>query len=79
MKVVDNQLSEAQLSKLAKKVTKCRKIQRDRALEVNQDFNGDRAEAYLRTTEKLARRMHNGGYFKLPKEENIYKEPHLTK
>ena len=32
----------------------------------------------MATTERLARRMHNG-YFKKPKEDNICKEPHLTK
>jgi hypothetical protein len=35
-------------------------------------------EAYLRTTEALARKIHMG-YFKQPKQENIFKEVRLTK
>ncbi len=62
MKVRDNELTDDQLSKLAKRVTKYRKIQRDRALAVQDDFQDVDAEAYQRTTESLARRMHNG-YF----------------
>ena len=35
MKLDDNRLLETQLSKLAKKISKCRKIQRERALAEN--------------------------------------------
>ena len=78
MKLEDNQLPELKLSKLAKKVTKFRKIQRDRALAANCSIGNNEAEEYLRTTEKLARKMHNG-YFSKPKEANICKHPYLTK
>ena len=55
MKVDENQLDESTLSKLAKKVTKFRKVQRERAVAATNDFGDDQAAAYLRTTEKLAR------------------------
>ena len=71
MKTQDNRLLETQLSKYGKKVTKYRKIQRDRALAAG-DYGQEQTDAYLRNIEKLAKRMHNG-YFKKPKEENICK------
>ena len=42
------------------------------------DNRNDEAEAYLRTTERLARKMHNG-YFKKEKEDNIYKAIYMSK
>ena len=44
MKLEDNKLLDSQLSKLAKKVTKCRKIQRERALAENNNFKDDNAQ-----------------------------------
>ena len=41
-------------------------------------MNEQEAEAYLKTTEKLARKMHMG-YLKAPKSENIFFQPILTK
>ena len=66
MKIKDNMLEESKLKKLAVKVTRFRKIQRDRALLAN--LEAQEADAYLKTTEKLARKMHSG-YF--PKEKDI--------
>ena len=66
MKINDNMLEESKLKKLAVKVTRFRKIQRDRALLAN--LEAQEADAYLKTTEKLARKIHNG-YF--PKEKDI--------
>lgn len=66
------------MKKLGKKVTRFRKIQREKALEVNQNIGDVDLETYLATTEKLARKMHKG-YFVQEKEANICKERHLTK
>ena len=66
------------MTKLAKKVSKARKIQRDRALEISASFVGDEADAYMSTTDRLAKKMHKG-YFPMEKEVNICKEPHMTK
>ena len=66
------------MSKYAKKVTKFRKIIRERALTINASYNDDEAAAYLQTTEKLARKMHNG-YFPTTKKENICKAKYMSK
>ena len=63
MKVADNKLADAQLSKFAKRVTRFRKIQRQRALEVSEGFDIEQAEKYLKTTERLARKMHSGFFW----------------
>ena len=78
MKIDDNRLTDAKLAKLAKKVTKFRKIQRERAVDAKANFGNDNADAYLKTTERLARRMHKG-YFVKAKEANIWKETRKTK
>ena len=78
MTLVGNTLSESQLKKHAVNVTKLRKLFRDRALAIVGKADGFDSDAYLSTTEKLARRMHRGAP-KTLKSQNICMEPHLTK
>ena len=79
MRIDGNRLDTKQLEKLGQKATQARKIQRDRAAEENKKMNVNMDdEAYLRSTEALARKMHMG-YFRQPKLENIFKEVRLTK
>jgi hypothetical protein len=44
-------------------------------VKTNDNISADEAERYMKSTERLSRRMHKG-YFPKPKEVNIYKEPH---
>jgi hypothetical protein len=62
-------LEESKLKKLAVKVTRFRKIQRDRALLAN--LEAQEADVYLKTTEKLARKIHSG-YFQKKKDINPF-------
>ena len=78
MTVAGNALTETQLKKHAANVTKVRKLFRERALAVVGKADGFDSEAYINTTEKLARRMHKGAPSTL-RNTNICKEPHLTK
>jgi hypothetical protein len=73
LKVSDNALSKATMNKMAIKATKMRKVQRDRASQVTNDFGDDNAEAYIRSCEALSRRMHKG-FFPAKKSVNICKE-----
>jgi len=72
MKVKDNIMGRQSLEKLGRKVTKYRKMLRDRALEVSQSFTEEEAELYLKSTKALERRMQKG-YFRAPKELNACK------
>ena len=78
MTVAGNQLAVEQLQQLGHKVTVARKIQRERAAAVNNRDNVIDGDAYLRSTKKLAERMHMG-YFQQPKIPNIYMMPKLKK
>ena len=84
MSVEENKLSKSQLERLGQRATLARKIQRERASAVIKDggypenMNEEDAEAYLMSTERLARKMHMG-YFRAPKSENIYYVPQLSK
>ena len=65
-----NLLSEAQMKKFAIKASKDRTIFKERALEIIGNERGFESEEYLKTTEKLARRMHKHNP-RFEKKENI--------
>ena len=75
LKLKDNQLTQSKLKKYGQKVTKIRKVLRDRALAAGSQYSEEMAERYLAGTEALARKMHQG-YFRVPKSKNIWKMPH---
>jgi hypothetical protein len=78
MTVAGNQLTKEQLQQLGQRVTTARKLQRDRALAVNNDKEVIDPDAYLRSATTLASKMHMG-YFRQPKVENVCYTPTLTK
>jgi hypothetical protein len=55
-----------------------RKLQRERALAVDNNDGVVDQEAYLRSATSLASKMHMG-FFRKPKEENIFYPPVLSK
>ena len=71
MKLKDNMLTDAQLLKYAKRITKFRSHQRELAIKkVKTGAPEDAADGYLASCEKLAMKMHRG-YFQKPKVANI--------
>ena len=71
--IAGNQLTEAKLIKYGKKATKLRTIQRQRALDIIKNKGDEAADEYLATTEKLARKMHNGISAAEKSKHNPYK------